>query len=201
MHGFIYFHRIRDVRVGGTTTRNIRMFASLCGPEAMKNVAIVTTRWDELQGEKQLQAAGKTETELVGRHFKDFTDNEAQVHRHYNTLQSAHAVVSSLLRCPPIDKIRVVTEILNGKTLPETVAGVELREQLVQLMRHYEDQINRLSNEFRTTIQFNNEAHEEEIAMLRRELEKVRKDYEALNSLAGIATRLFSSFCSFLGWK
>ena len=186
MHGFIYFHRIRDIRVGGTATRNIRMFASLCGPEAMKNVAIVTTRWDELQGDEQLQAAGKTETELLGRHFKDFTDGQAQVHRHYNTLPSAQAIMSSLLRCPPIGKIQVVAEILSGKTLPKTGAGLELKEQLVQLMSHYEDELNRLSNEFQAAIQFDNNAHEEEIAKMRRELEKVKKDHEALQLLTKV---------------
>ncbi|EDR07720.1 uncharacterized protein LACBIDRAFT_298189 [Laccaria bicolor S238N-H82] len=180
VHGFMYFHRIRDVRVGGAATRNIRMFSSLCGPEAMKNVAIVTTRWDELHGEQQLQAAGKTEKELLGHHFEDFIDGQAQVHRHDNTLESAQAVMSSLLRCPPIGDIRVVVEILHGKTLPETDAGLELKEQLVQLVSHYEDELKRLSIEFQAAIKFNKEAHEEEVAKLRMELEKVKKDHEAL---------------------
>ena len=184
MHGFIYFHRIRDVRVGGTATRNIRMFSSLCGPEAMKNVAIVTTRWDELHGDKQLQDAKNTETELLDSHFKDFTDSQAQVHRHNNTLESAQAVMSSLLCCPPIGDIQVVTEMLSGKPLPETKAGLELMEQLVQL-------ISRLSDEFRAAIQYNNKAHEEEISKLRSELEKVKKDYEVLQLLAKFKRRKF----------
>ena len=146
----------------------------------MKNVAIVTTRWDELQGENQLQAAQKTETELLGRHFKDFINGEAQVHRHYNTLESAQAVISSLLRCPPIGQIRVVAEILSGKSLPETGAGLELKEQLFQLTSHYEDELKRLSKEFRAANQFNNEAHEAEVMRLRRDLEKVKKDQETL---------------------
>lgn len=196
VHGFIYFHRIRDVRVGGTATRNIRMFASLCGPEAMKNVAIVTTRWDELQGDEQLQAARKTETELLGRHFKDFTDGQAQVHRHYNTLESAQAVMSSLLYCPPISKIRVVTEMLSGKTLPQTGAGLELKEQLVQLVSHYEEELKRLSIEFRAAIKFNQEAHEEEVAKLQRELEKVKKDHETLQLSAKVKRGKFRRFWS-----
>ena len=187
MHGFIYFHRIRDVRVGGTATRNIRMFSSLCGPEAMKNVAIVTTRWDELQSEKQLQVARNTEEELLDTHFKEFTHSHAQVHRHNNTLESAQAIMSSLLRCRPIGKIRVVAEILSGKTLPETEAGLELEEQLVQLMSHYQDDLN--GNNLRAAIQSNNEAHEEEIAKLLREFEKVKKDHEALQLLAKVKRR------------
>ena len=156
----------------------------------MKNVAIVTTRWDELQGENQLQAARKTETELLERHFKDFINGQARVHRHYNTLESAQVIISSLLRCPPIGKIRVVAEILSGKSLPETAAGRELKEQLVQLTSHYEDELKRVANEFRTTIHFNSEAHEAEIMRLRRDLEKVMKDHETLQSSGKEKTRL-----------
>ena len=197
MHGFIYFHRIRDARFGGTATRNIRMFSSLCGPEAMKNVAIVTTRWDGLQSENQLQAAQETETELLDRHFRDFINGQAEVHRHWNTLESAKAVISSLLRRPPIGKIRVVAEILSGKSLPETGAGLELEEQLVQLTCHYEDELKRLSREFRANIRFNNEAHEAEVMRLRRALDKVKKDHETLQLSGKAKTRP----CWFRGMK
>ena len=144
----------------------------------MKNVAIVTTRWDELEGEKQLKAARKNEAELLDRHFKDFINGQAQVHRHFNTLNSAEAVMSSLLCCSPIGKIRIVDEILSGKTLPETGAGLVLKDdsELVQLMTHYE-----------YAIQFNNaevalrgELEKLRAENLRGELEKLRGEHEKL---------------------
>ena len=163
----------------------------------MKNVAIVTTRWDEFQGAEQV--ALKTEKELLNGHFKEFTDAKAQVHRHYNTLPSAQAIMSSLLSCSPIGKIRVVAEILSGKTLPQTGAGLELKEQLVKLVSHYEEELKRLSNEFRAAIQYNKETHDEEVAKLRRELEKVKKDHEALQLLA--EAKRGKSFWSYFSWK
>ncbi|KAF5354514.1 hypothetical protein D9757_013409 [Collybiopsis confluens] len=45
--GILYFHRISDVRMGGAAKRNLAMFQKLCGSNAFKNVAIVTTRWDK----------------------------------------------------------------------------------------------------------------------------------------------------------
>lgn len=129
LHGFIYFHRISDVRISGTAKRNIRMMSSLCGPSAMKNVAIVTTRWDEVNKE-QLQAAEKTETQLSG-YFKDFTDNGAQLYRHDNTLESAKKLISSVLDFTAIDKIQIVEEMRSRKTLFQTAAGEELASQIM----------------------------------------------------------------------
>lgn len=137
----------------------------------MKNVVIATTRWDELQGEQQLQNARNTETELREGHFQNFINNEALLHRHNNTVESAQAVLSYLLRRSPIRKIQLVFEIANGTSLPQTGAGLEV-EQLGQLKRHFEGEVKQLSHEF----QANAVDNEEEIERLRdkiRELEKM----------------------------
>ena len=41
-------HRISDNRIGGISQRNFKMFKEMCGIEAAKNVAIVTSMWDEV---------------------------------------------------------------------------------------------------------------------------------------------------------
>ena len=170
MHGFIYFHRIRDARVGEAVAENIRMFFSLCGVKAMTNVAIVTTRWDDLQGEKQLQDAQNKEAELRDRYFKEFISNEAQVHRHNNTVKSAEIILSSLLRLPPIGDIQLVFEIVSGKSLPQTGAGLEL-ERLVQLVRYFEGEIKRLVND----VQANTVVYQKEIAKLKADLAELQQ--------------------------
>jgi hypothetical protein len=59
LSGIIYLHGIKDERVTNTIMRNLAMFRSLCGDKPLKNVALVTTFWDELldkaKGEKREQ--------------------------------------------------------------------------------------------------------------------------------------------------
>ena len=40
-----YMYRISEVRIGGTSRRNFRIFRELCGKESLCNVLIVTTMW------------------------------------------------------------------------------------------------------------------------------------------------------------
>ena len=46
--GLIYLHRITDNRLGSSAVRNLRMMRELVGDNNMKNVVLVTTRWENL---------------------------------------------------------------------------------------------------------------------------------------------------------
>jgi len=48
LSGLIYLHRITDPRIGGTAKRNLSMMQSLVGKDNMKNVVLVTNRWEQL---------------------------------------------------------------------------------------------------------------------------------------------------------
>ncbi|EDR07886.1 uncharacterized protein LACBIDRAFT_298184 [Laccaria bicolor S238N-H82] len=199
LHGFIYFHRISDVRISGTAKRNIRMMSSLCGPSAMKNVAIVTTRWDEVNKE-QLQAAEKTETQLSG-YFKDFTDNGAQLYRHDNTLESAKKLISSVLDFTAIDKIQIVEEMRSRKTLFQTAAGEELASQLTQLEADHVQQIEGLEKQLGAASRLEDNSYYDELNKLRNDLRgrrgKVAKDRQKLE-LMKIAPKRFKQLRSLI---
>lgn len=200
MHGFIYFHRISDVRISGTAKRNIRMMSSLCGPDAMKNVVIVTTRWDEVHS-KQLQAAEKTEAQLSG-YFKDFTDNGARLHRHYNTLESAKKLISSVLDFPAIGKIQIIEEMRGWRTLFQTAAGRELASQLAQLEADHEQQIEGLCKQLGAASGLEDKAYHDELNELRNDLlgrcDRVAKDRQELELMTLPPMRLKRSWFSFL---
>jgi hypothetical protein len=88
LSGLIYVHRISDVRMGGISSRNFRMFRKLCGDDTLKNVVIVTNTWSEVG-----QAKGEMrEAELKNKFFKPALDKGAQMLRHDNTVQSAHNI-------------------------------------------------------------------------------------------------------------
>lgn len=46
--GIIYLHRITDVRMTGSSYKNLRMLEKLCGDGAMSKVVLVTTMWNLL---------------------------------------------------------------------------------------------------------------------------------------------------------
>ena len=46
--GLIYLHRITDNRLGSAAMRNLRMMGALVGEDNMKNVVLVTNRWEEI---------------------------------------------------------------------------------------------------------------------------------------------------------
>ncbi|EDR07868.1 uncharacterized protein LACBIDRAFT_294476 [Laccaria bicolor S238N-H82] len=183
VNGLIYLHRISDVRFGGTATRNLRMFSRLCGPDAMKNVVILTTRWDETRRD----VAEKTEADLTNSHFKEFVNNGAKVLRHDNTVASARNVISSIMDLPPIGEIKVVNEIVGGRSLAETDAGRELDSQLTQLKTQHVEDINGLREQYKAARLAQDEEQQAEIKRLRDELlaklEKVDKDKKNLEGM------------------
>ncbi|KIJ29022.1 hypothetical protein M422DRAFT_61876 [Sphaerobolus stellatus SS14] len=167
VNGLIYFHRINDIRFGATATRNIRMFSRLCGPRAMKNVVIITTRWDETNH----QVAEKTEKELMNSHFKELIANGATLLRHYNTIVSAQRVIRTILSFPPMADIKIVTEIKSGRSLSETEAGQELGSQLAALQAQHEKQMAELRDEYKQARKARDKEQQEELKKMREELQ------------------------------
>ncbi len=46
LSGIIYCHRINQTRMQGSAMKNIQLFRSLCGDDALRKVILVTTMWD-----------------------------------------------------------------------------------------------------------------------------------------------------------
>ncbi|KAG1740779.1 uncharacterized protein EDB91DRAFT_1281465 [Suillus paluster] len=61
LSGILFFHRITESRMRGTPLRNLSVFKELCGTNALENVILTTTMWDEVpehirsQREQQLK--------------------------------------------------------------------------------------------------------------------------------------------------
>jgi len=80
------------------------MFRKLCGEDALKNVVVVTTRWEDIQ-EKDREAMGRRENELVntkGNFFEPFIAAGGRFLRHDNTFESACRIMEKVLDSDPI---------------------------------------------------------------------------------------------------
>ncbi|EMD41350.1 hypothetical protein CERSUDRAFT_78997 [Gelatoporia subvermispora B] len=91
-------HRINDVRVGGVSRRNLRMFQKLCGSKSLRNVVIVTTMWDTVSEELGAQR----ERELMTDTFKALLDEGAEMKRFNNGITSAREIISYILFHDPV---------------------------------------------------------------------------------------------------
>ncbi|KAF3934232.1 hypothetical protein ABW20_dc0109523 [Dactylellina cionopaga] len=75
--GVIYLHDITIEKFGGTAKRYLKMFQAIVGQDALKNVTLLSTKWDRL-GLKFNEAKEKA---LIRGPWKDIISEGATVHR------------------------------------------------------------------------------------------------------------------------
>lgn len=150
LSGAIYIHRISDVRMGGTSTRNFKLFRGLSGDAMLRNVVIVTNMWSQVA----LDVGQAREEELKSDHdfFKPVLDGGAQIKRHDNTSTSARDIVCSIAFKDPLP-LRIQMELVDEhKVITETAAGAELGRELHEQATRYEEERCRLQDEMNEGI-------------------------------------------------
>ena len=180
INGLVYCQRI-DVRAGGLTIRNLRMFQNVCGL-ALQNTAIVTTYWDVVGEERAVEL----EKELVTsqRYFKPLCDAGAATFGHDNTRESAQQVMNMLLEKNPM-VLQIQEELSNpGVTLAQTAAGSQLSVDLDAIIKGHEEEIRKMRKEMQDALEARNNAWQKEliseIAKLKEDVKKVTDGREQL---------------------
>ncbi|KAL2673961.1 hypothetical protein Neosp_012407 [[Neocosmospora] mangrovei] len=146
LNGIIYLHRIKDERMTNAIMRNLTMFRNLCGDAAFKNVALVTTFWDELQDrskgedrEQQLLARGEW--------WGYMTSRGSKIMRFQNTRESALGIVSKVIDLD-IVTLQVQEEMANrGLEVDQTTAGEALNSELAEQRKAFEKALETLHQE------------------------------------------------------
>ncbi|KAF8650077.1 hypothetical protein AX16_005420 [Volvariella volvacea WC 439] len=182
LSGLLYFHRISDRRMGGISSRNIRMFRKLCGDDTLKNVVIVTNMWGEVS--KEVGEAREKELCNEPNFFKGVLDKGAQMRRHFNTKESAEDVLRSVIKNHPLS-LCIQREIVDqGKDISKTAAGAELNADLLQQIERQREEIRQLQAEMKDAIRQKDEE-------TKRELEyETRKLQEEMNKVQDSSRRL-----------
>jgi chromosome condensin MukBEF ATPase and DNA-binding subunit MukB len=141
--GIIYLHRISDNRMAGASLKNLRMFTSICGLDAMPSVIIVTSMWDEVRAE----AGERREKELKETFWKEMVAHGCKTERFDHTFETAWDIIGNL--SPPrqaplqLPKDIVDTHLL----LNETQAGLTLRDELQRLLKDQKDATQRIKEQ------------------------------------------------------
>jgi hypothetical protein len=135
--GVIYMHRISDNRISGTSKRNFTMFRKLCGKDALKNVAIVTTMWGKV--DKEEAEDRERELQNKGGYFKDALERGAKMfrHEHPEDPNSANEILRLIIGNHPLPLLIQKELIDQEKPLAETSAGEEVNRDLVTKMEKY----------------------------------------------------------------
>jgi hypothetical protein len=145
LSGLIYVHRISDVRMGGISSRNFRMFRKLCGDDTLKNVVIVTNMWGKVN-----QAKGEMrEAELKSSFFKAALDKGAQMLRHDNTVESVHNILRHIMQNHPLP-LQIQRELIDEKKdIGQTAAAQEVESQIQELIQKHQAEIKQLQEEMK----------------------------------------------------
>ncbi|KAJ6513035.1 P-loop containing nucleoside triphosphate hydrolase protein [Mycena sanguinolenta] len=133
--GVIYMHRISDVRMGGISTRNFKVFRQLCGESTLRNVVVVTNMWSQVAPD--VGEAREAELASDERFFRPVLEKGARMLRNYNNVPSAQAILRYLIGNQPV-VLRIQRELVDEKkNIGQTAAGEELTRELnAQIQRH-----------------------------------------------------------------
>lgn len=143
LHGIIYLHRITDPRMQGSGMRNLHMFKRLCGDQNLSNVVMATCQW-----ERVLEADGiEREKQLKETHnfWGYMIERGSQIHRHYNTRESALRLIDNLVG-GTTSRPKIVLDIQaqmvdEGMDLANTAAGQAVDDAIAKERQRFAKQI------------------------------------------------------------
>ncbi|KIK51369.1 hypothetical protein GYMLUDRAFT_50604 [Collybiopsis luxurians FD-317 M1] len=181
--GVLYFHRISDVRMGGTSKRNFTMFQKLCGIDAVKNVAIVTTRWDKEK--ESIAVARYNELSTNPQFFQPILEKGGKIFRHDRGVQSAQNILRHIISQTPIPLL-IQHEIVNDhKHLVETAAGAELHREIMEQVEEHRKELAEIIEEMEQSGDSDLEDLERECQELR---ERMAHWYTESDKLSNMST-------------
>jgi hypothetical protein len=138
LSGMLYFHRITDVRMQGSSHKNLAMFKALCGIAQFRNVILVTTMWEHVSEHDGL----RRETQL--KETEDFWEcmiREGSItERHYNNQASAKRIVEIVLKKEIGSvELEIQTELVKERReLHDTAAGKTLEAEIIEEREKWE---------------------------------------------------------------
>ncbi|KAI0451118.1 P-loop containing nucleoside triphosphate hydrolase protein [Xylaria acuta] len=189
LSGIIYCHRINQTRMQGSAMKNIQLFRSLCGDDALSKVVLVTTMWDI----EKLDIAERREKELkeTTKYWGSMVAKGSRVLRHYNTQQSAFALIETFVKDDSKIVLGIQKEMVNDqKPLDKSEAGKDIKALLDGQNASLRSDIQNLEFELREALR----TKDEELAEVMRELRLEHKQSLQQVSL-GHCRALLTSLC------
>ncbi|TDL17318.1 hypothetical protein BD410DRAFT_822676 [Rickenella mellea] len=188
LSGIIYMHPISDVRMGGVSTRNFRLFRKLCGEAALCNVVIVTSMWGRVPENIGQERENELATDDV--FFKPVITAGARMLRHDGTLQCAQSIIHQTVtqRALPF---QIQRELHDQKLhILQTSAGAELNQQLRQQAEKHREEMEALEKDIRDARCAEDEEAKKVLEEARRKLRDELRSLAYRSEKIALQTRL-----------
>ena len=161
------------------------MFRKLGGDEALKNVVLGTTKWDQVK----LEVGQRREIELRDRFWKEMIQYGSVIMRVKADSASAWEIINHILKNSRVEVLRIQEELLElQKVIPETDAGRTLLYTLEDLRKQ-------LLAQERTANMGDGQLRQEELEKLRKQIRKTSDDIQKLRVPSSEKIKRFS------GWR
>ena len=187
LSGLVYCHRISDTHLAATSVRHLRTFEELCGEDALQNVILATTMWDEID-----EDTGKMEEErMKTKYWNTMLERRSTAGRFMGTYESALQLLQPLIDAANFKRSSLLLQyemVDMGKQLNETSAGRRLFTKMQHIVSRREDLIQQVQTELgrsikdRTTLQPLQEEHQK----LSQSLESTVEEMRVLNLPVGL---------------
>ena len=163
------------------------MFRNLCGAENYKNIVVITTFWDKISNQND---GIQREEQLKTKFFKELVDRGARFMRYDCTAECAHEVLKHIFTLVPTN-VQIQHEIrVEGKSLEDTAAGSVHREEVERIIAKHEEELAELRVEMEKVMIHNAEFRREleaERTQARQHLERWEKEKSELkDGLVGV---------------
>ena len=165
--------------MAATSVRHLRTFEELCGKDALQNVILVTTMWDEID-----EATGKREEErMKTKYWNKMLERRSTTGRFMGTYESALQLLQPLIDAANFKRSSLLLQyemVDMGKQLTETSAGRRLFtkvqhivSQRQQVMKQIQTEMSRPAKD-RTSLQPLQEEHQKLSQSLESTVEEMR---------------------------
>jgi energy-coupling factor transporter ATP-binding protein EcfA2 len=127
----LYLHRIDAPRLGGSSTRSLRMLKEICGQDAYRNIVLATTFWDQVS---EAEGAAR-EKELLEEDtfWKKLIANGAKSIRMSRDKEAGNRLLEDM-GANATAMLKIQKEMVGeGKSFEETTAAAEIDQALTKL--------------------------------------------------------------------
>ncbi|KAI1420350.1 P-loop containing nucleoside triphosphate hydrolase protein [Xylaria sp. FL1777] len=171
LSGIVYLHRINQTRMQGSALKNIALFRSLCGDNALKKIVLATTMWDITENE--VAESREKQLKETSKYWGGMVAKGSQVFRHDNTQKSAFALIEIFMKEESKIVLNIQNEMVHDhKPLDKTEAGNNIKTMLNEQEAKLEKEIQNLKSEFKEALI----KKDEEIAEILRESSREQEE-------------------------
>jgi hypothetical protein len=119
----LYLHSVENVRMHGSALKNFMMFRQLIGTESMKNVGLITTKWDKVS--KDIGEGREDDLKGPNGPWRTMIVQGATTYRLDRTYENGYNIMLQLLRTDPefVQLQKEMAPEFEGKRLHKTKAG------------------------------------------------------------------------------